>query len=325
MEKIVSFLLKKNLKIGVDLLYKDFKEAVKVVGFTSVDEFVKYAKLDSNDVLTWEAKDEIPYFVSLLLHILKGDKEVLPSSLSLQSIVKECLPLASLLEEASSFPSKLEEMFLLQKQLNDSTNGKNWELGLNKFNKEINWLRCIHMEVAELIDSTPWKHWKNINSAPDMNNIHVELVDIWHFLMSYILQETNVPKAVSLVNTHCIYEAAQNIDVNLIIKESEKLSYIALAIETKNMPSFSGIERFIEQFFRACKSAGLSFSWLQKLYIGKNCLNQFRQDNGYKEGTYKKVWNGSEDNVVMVELLKTIEDVSFDELYEQLKLKYNQN
>ena len=41
--------------------------------------------------------------------------------------------------------------------------------------------------------------------------------------------------------------------------------------------------------------------------------------------TYKKVWNGSEDNVVMVELLKTIEDVSFDELYEQLKLKYNQN
>ena len=132
-------------------------------------------------------------------------------------------------------------------------------------------------------------------------------------------------KAVSLVNTHCIYEAAQYIDVNLIIKESEKLSYIALAIETKNMPSFSGIERFIEQFFRACKSAGLSFSWLQKLYIGKNCLNQFRQDNGYKEGTYKKVWNGSEDNVVMVELLKTIEDVSFDELYEQLKLKYNQN
>jgi dimeric dUTPase (all-alpha-NTP-PPase superfamily) len=183
-------------------------------------------------------------------------------------------------------------MFLLQKQLNDSTNGKNWELGLNKFNKEINWLRCIHMEVAELIDSTPWKHWKNINSAPDMNNIHVELVDIWHFLMSYILQETNVPKAVSLVNTHCIYEAAQNIDVNLIIKESEKLSYIALAIETKNMPSFSGIERFIEQFFRACKSAGLSFSWLQKLYIGKNCLNQFRQDNagGIDENIIDKIF-----------------------------------
>ncbi|GAB1466702.1 hypothetical protein MASR2M54_22020 [Aliarcobacter cryaerophilus] len=93
------------------MLYKDFKEAVKVVGFTSVDEFVKYAKLDSNDVLTWEAKDEIPYFVSLLLHILKGDKEVLPSSLSLQSIVEECLPLASLLKRLHLFRQNLKRCF----------------------------------------------------------------------------------------------------------------------------------------------------------------------------------------------------------------------
>ncbi|MBL3519926.1 dUTP diphosphatase [Aliarcobacter lanthieri] len=305
------------------MLYKDFKEAIKSIGFSSVDEFISYAKISSNEVLAWIEKDEVPYLVSLLLHTLKGDKDVLPASISLESIVEECLPLATLLEEASSFPHKLEEMFLLQKQLNDSTNGKNWELGSNKFGKEINWLRCIHMEVAELIDSTPWKHWKNINSSPDMNNIHVELVDIWHFLMSYILQETNVPKAVSLVNTHCIYEASNNIDIKLVVKEAEKLSYISLAIDTKNMPSFSGIERFIEQYFRCCKIAGLSFTWLQKLYIGKNCLNQFRQDNGYKEGTYKKIWNGNEDNVVMVSLLEKIEDVSFEELYKQLGVEYN--
>jgi dimeric dUTPase (all-alpha-NTP-PPase superfamily) len=179
------------------------------------------------------------------------------------------------------------------------------------------------MEVAELIESTPWKHWKNINSEPDMNNIHVELVDIWHFLMSYILQETNVPKAVSLVNTHCIYEASHDVNVRLMVKEAEKLSYIALAIDTGNMPSFSGIERFIDQFFRCCKISGLSFMWLQKLYIGKNCLNQFRQDNGYKEGHYIKVWNGHEDNVVMVELLEKMDDVSFDDLYGKLKEEYN--
>jgi dimeric dUTPase (all-alpha-NTP-PPase superfamily) len=99
----------------------------------------------------------------------------------LHGVVEECLPLAKLLEESSSFPSKLEEMFLLQKQLNDNTNGPNWELGINKFDKEINWLRCIHMEVSELIESTPWKHWKNIAADPDLENIHIELVDIWHF------------------------------------------------------------------------------------------------------------------------------------------------
>ncbi|RXJ60275.1 dUTP diphosphatase [Candidatus Marinarcus aquaticus] len=305
------------------MLYKDLKETVKTLGFLTIEDFAKYIGVTSNDVLEWEAKDEIPYTVSLIVHLLKGDK-VVPNNV-LDSLVEECLPLATLLEEASSFPSKLEEMFLLQKELNDSTNGNNWELGANKFGKEINWLRCIHMEVAELIDSTPWKHWKNINADPDMSNIHVELVDIWHFLMSYILQETNVPRAVSLVNTHCIYEANENIDVKLMVKEAEKLSYIALAIETGNMPSFSGIERFIDQFFRCCKISGLSFNWLQKLYIGKNCLNKFRQDHGYKEGTYIKEWNGKEDNVVMVSILENIESISFSELYDELQKAYSLN
>ena len=245
------------------MLYKDFKESIKSLGFLSIEDFMHYAGVTSNDVLNWEERNEVPYMVSLILHLLKGEKESLPMNSTLDNVIEECLPLASLLEEVSSFPHKLEEMFLLQKKLNDSTNGKNWELGLNKFGKEINWLRCIHMEVAELIESTPWKHWKNINSAPDMNNIHVELVDIWHFLMSYILQETNVPKAVSLVNTHCIYEIFQEVDVKLMVKEAEKLSYISLAIDTGNMPSFSGIERFIDQFFRCCIISGLSFMWLQ--------------------------------------------------------------
>ncbi len=303
------------------MLYKDLKDSIKLLGFLSIEDFVRYIGVTPSDILEWEEKDEVPYTISLIIHLLKGDKD-LPNNQALDSLVEECLPLAQLLEEASSFPHKLEEMFLLQKQLNDSTNGKNWELGVNRFGKEINWLRCIHMEVAELIDSTPWKHWKNINSQSDMNNIHVELVDIWHFLMSYILQETNVPKAVSLVNTHCIYEAFEEVDYKLMIKEAEKLSYIALAIETGNMPSFSGVERFIDQFFRCCKISGLSFTWLQKLYIGKNCLNKFRQDHGYKEGTYIKKWDNKEDNVVMVDILKEMDNVSFDDLYSKLEENY---
>ncbi len=303
------------------MLYKDLKDSIKSLGFLSIEDFVHYIGVTPSDILEWEERDEVPYTISFIIHLLKGEKD-LPNNQTLDSLVEECLPLAQLLEEASSFPHKLEEMFLLQKELNDSTNGKNWELGINRFGKEINWLRCIHMEVAELIDSTPWKHWKNISDKPDMNNIHVELVDIWHFLMSYILQETNVPKAVSLVNTHCIYEALEDIDVQSMVKEAEKLSYISLAIETGNMPSFSGIERFIDQFFRCCKISGLSFTWLQKLYIGKNCLNKFRQDHGYKEGTYIKVWNGNEDNVVMVSILEDLESVSFSDLYSKLKENY---
>lgn len=306
------------------MLYEDLKTAVKNLGFSTIESFANYVGVTSSDVLAWEEKDEIPYTIALVVHLLQGTKEVPNENNTLDLLVEECLPLATLLEESSSFPSKLEEMFLLQKKLNDDTNGKNWELGINKFDKEINWLRCIHMEVAELIDSTPWKHWKNIADAPDMNNIHIELVDVWHFLMSYILQETNIPKAVSMVNTHCIYEAIEleDLDIKLVVKEAEKLSYIALAIETGNMPQFSGVERFIDQFFRCCKLSGLSFSWLQKLYIGKNSLNKFRQDNGYKEGSYQKTWNGKEDNEVLIEILEGMEDSTFETVYKKLQENY---
>ncbi len=308
------------------MFYSELKGQIKNLGFSKLEDFAKYVGVEPSDILQWEEKDEIPYTVALVVHLLKGQMQS-PDTNSLDILVEECLPLATLLEESSSFPAKLEEMFLLQKQLNDNTNGVNWELGRNKFDKEINWLRCIHMEVAELIESTPWKHWKNIAASSDMENIHIELVDIWHFLMSYILQETNVPKAVSLVNTHCIYEAVEldKIDIKLMIKESEKLSYISLAIETGNMPAFSGVERFIDQFFRCCKISGLSFNWLQKIYIGKNCLNKFRQDNGYKEGTYIKVWNGKEDNVVMMSILEQIEDLTFEAVYSKLETSYKLN
>ena len=307
------------------MLYEELKTTVKNLGFITIESFANYIGVTPSDILTWEEQDKVPYTVTLIVHLIQGKQDIPNEVNSLDLLVEECLPLAALLEESSSFPHKLEEMFLLQKKLNDDTNGTNWELGINKFDKEINWLRCIHMEVAELIDSTPWKHWKNISNEPDLDNIHIELVDVWHFLMSYILQETNIPKAVSLVNTHCIYEAVEmeDIDTKLIVKEAEKLSYIAFAIETGNMPAFSGVERFIDQFFRCCKLSGLSFTWLQKIYIGKNCLNKFRQDNGYKEGTYIKVWNKKEDNVVMLDILGELEDLTFDVVYEKLQAVYS--
>jgi len=306
------------------LLYEELKTTIKKLGFETIESFAHYIGVTPKDILAWEQKDTIPYTVALIVHLLQGEQNI-PAVDPLDTLVEECLPLAQLLEESSSFPAKLEEMFVLQKKLNDETNGLNWELGINKFDKEINWLRCIHMEASELIDSTPWKHWKNISSKPDFNNIHVELVDIWHFLMSYILQETNIPKAVSLVNTHCIYEAVSmdNTDVKLIVNEIEKLSYIAFAIQTGNMPPFSGVERFIDQFFKCCKISGLSFSWLQKLYLGKNSLNKFRQDNGYKEGTYTKIWDGKEDNVVMVEILESLENSTFEIIYAKLQERYS--
>lgn len=49
-------------------------------------------------------------------------------------------------------------------------------------------------------------------------------------------------------------------------------------------------------------------------------LNQFRQDHGYKEGTYKKVWGGKEDNTsVMLSLLQGDKVPTIDALYHKLE------
>ena len=53
------------------------------------------------------------------------------------------------------------------------------------------------------------------------------------------------------------------------------------------------------------------------LYIGKNVLNRFRQDNGYKSGTYQKVWSGREDNEHLIEALAQL-DCPPDEVPAQL-------
>ena len=50
------------------MLYKDFKESIKSLGFLSIEDFMHYAGVTSNDVLNWEEKNDVPYMVSLLLH-----------------------------------------------------------------------------------------------------------------------------------------------------------------------------------------------------------------------------------------------------------------
>ena len=84
---------------------------------------------------------------------------------------------------------KITQMLNLQQSLNDDTNGIGWENGINKNGKLINWKRCIYMECAELIDSFAWKHWKSINAPTNEDNLRVEVVDIWHFLMSLMLEQ----------------------------------------------------------------------------------------------------------------------------------------
>jgi len=48
---------------------------------------------------------------------------------------------------------------------------------------------------------------------------------------------------------------------------------------------------------------GRDFDDLYRSYVGKNVLNFFRQDHGYRDGSYVKTWAGREDNEHLVDVL----------------------
>ena len=79
---------------------------------------------------------------------------------------------------------KLEEIFAQQETLNK-------RIGVNtdslsdeeKAQWVLNYTRAMQQEIAELIDSVPWKWWAKYQDF-DEQNAKVEVVDLFHFLIS---------------------------------------------------------------------------------------------------------------------------------------------
>jgi len=223
--------------------------------------------------------------------------------------------------------NKILLMLQLQNQLNDATNGEKWTEGLTKNGKKINWRRCIYMECAEMVDSFAWKHWKAIAQEPDWHNHQIEVVDVWHFIMSLAIENYKQNSKGSIEDIAQMMSNSASLsaittdessfeDVELIYEKVENLIRLSLSKEELNL------ESMVTEFFDLVAMSGLNLETLYRLYVGKNILNQFRQDNGYKEGTYIKIWNSQEDNVVMKSIWETHKDITPELLYEELSKAY---
>ncbi len=174
------------------------------------------------------------------------------------------------------------------------------------------WYRAIWIECAELMDHYGYKWWKH--QEPDEAQVQLEIVDIWHFGMSCLLQNEIDQESVASNIASSWKEQRSASSFREIVE--------ALALETLNKRTFS-----ISIFSELCNSSELSFPKLYAFYIGKNVLNFFRQDNGYKEGSYKKIWGDREDNDHLNDLLNTIDNTAanFSELlYKALEDRYRQ-
>jgi len=80
---------------------------------------------------------------------------------------------------------KLSEMFQMQEELNK-------RIGVADFSSMteeqqthwiLNYCRAMTQELAELTDSVPWKWWAKYQTF-DKQNARVEVVDLFHFLIS---------------------------------------------------------------------------------------------------------------------------------------------
>lgn len=173
------------------------------------------------------------------------------------------------------------------------------------------WYRAVWIECAELMDHYGgWKWWKA--SQPDIEQVMLEIVDIWHFGLSMQITAARdfVSVAERLMDDWHTATASDGFLHDVEAMAAAVLSDRRFPVAVvKNM--LTGIERDFDDLF-----AG---------YVGKNVLNFFRQDHGYKQGDYIKVWDGKEDNVHLVEIMQSVDlDSSTlqDDVYQHLNTRY---
>lgn len=194
-------------------------------------------------------------------------------------------------------------------ELQDSMNSKvreDWR------EQNFEWYRAIWIECAELLDHHGWKWWKK--QQPDVNQIALELVDIWHFGLSLLLLKDQSHEVISesVVKAFDHVEASGDFAINL-----EEFTKNTLVTKDFDINGFVGL----------VKGIGMQFDQLYIAYVGKNVLNFFRQDHGYQDGSYHKQWGGKEDNEHLVEIVGKLDTnlpTFKDDLYSEMKAVYQQ-
>lgn len=179
--------------------------------------------------------------------------------------------------------------------------------------QDFEWYRAAWIECGELIEHYGYKWWKK--QDPDLEQVRLEVIDIWHFGMSALFHGG---KSIDQMAGEIAAELEAHTPSGLGVRESTE----ALALHCLQTRSFSP-----SLFWDLMLASGLDFESLYSAYVGKNVLNFFRQDHGYKDGTYVKNWAGREDNEHLVELVAELDKDAGDfaqQVYQALQARYRE-
>jgi len=186
----------------------------------------------------------------------------------------------------SAMIAKTVVMLEMQDGMNSRVDG-DW------FNQERAWYRAIWIECAELMDHYGgWKWWKG--AQKDVEQVMLEIVDIWHFGLS---MRINADRDHAIAAARIVDQWVAPQVTGGFLADVERLASVALSEKS-----------FLVAIVPALLAdIGRGFDDLYRVYVGKNVLNYFRQDHGYREGGYRKVWNGREDNEHLVDILSELD------------------
>lgn len=186
------------------------------------------------------------------------------------------------------------------------------------------YLRAVVIEGAEAIEHHGWKWWKK--QEMDLPQLQMELIDIWHFLLSEILLRNNADESASASFLENAIAQAGSTEALVFDGQNYEFEEMDLLSQLQLLISVAGAGRIeVALFASIMKNCELTWAGLFTQYVGKNVLNVFRQNNGYKAGTYSKIWNGLEDNEHLVEIMESLDAESADyndALYAQLESRY---
>lgn len=202
------------------------------------------------------------------------------------------------LAENENFAKVLPSLLEMQDEMNRVIN-PDW------INAGNDWKLAIAIEAAEGIEHLGWKWWKK--QEPNIAEAQMELIDILHFWLS--------EQIVRFSNINCHLEISKkimsdNIEVRCTDPKEIFKFFMAYPITGSTVCNL---------LLAGFRSLDMSISEVVKLYFSKNILNKFRQLNGYKEGTYVKIWvetfedTPKEDNEVLREIIDQFE--GFEDMF----------
>lgn len=160
--------------------------------------------------------------------------------------------------------------------------------------QKFDWMFAIIDECREIKEHLGWKWWKGTYKVglteANKKQVQLEVIDILHFVLSSWIESGTAHYLLENFNAPCG-------PVSLDYAVARTLDFAATGRD----------DMMGECWVKLANCVGLTKQEIMETYVQKYVLNKFRQDHGYKDGSYVKEWlvssniTGNEEKDLLLE------------------------